>query len=42
MFDTNVIGLSLFAKEALRSMKNNKVSEGHIINVNRSDNIIDI
>uniref|UniRef100_A0A023F997 Putative dehydrogenase n=1 Tax=Triatoma infestans TaxID=30076 RepID=A0A023F997_TRIIF len=33
MFDTNVIGLSIFARESVNSMKSH-FTEGHIININ--------
>jgi NADP-dependent 3-hydroxy acid dehydrogenase YdfG len=35
MFDTNVVGLSICAREAVKSMKAHNVTLGHIINVNR-------
>jgi short-subunit dehydrogenase len=35
MLDLNVLGLSLCTKEALQSMKERGVDDGHIIHINR-------
>jgi len=34
MFDTNVVGLSLCSREALRCMKRHNINDGHIVNIN--------
>jgi NADP-dependent 3-hydroxy acid dehydrogenase YdfG len=36
MLDLNVLGLSVCTKEALQSMKERGVDDGHIIHINRS------
>jgi NAD(P)-dependent dehydrogenase (short-subunit alcohol dehydrogenase family) len=35
IFDLNVLGLSVCTKEALQSMKERGVDDGHIIHINR-------
>jgi NADP-dependent 3-hydroxy acid dehydrogenase YdfG len=35
MLDLNVLGLSVCTKEALQSMKERGVDDGHIIHINR-------
>jgi NAD(P)-dependent dehydrogenase (short-subunit alcohol dehydrogenase family) len=35
VFDLNVLGLSVCTKEALQSMKERGVDDGHIIHINR-------
>jgi short-subunit dehydrogenase len=35
MLDVNVLGLSVCTKEALQSMKERGVDDGHIIHINR-------
>jgi NADP-dependent 3-hydroxy acid dehydrogenase YdfG len=35
MLDVNVLGLSVCTKEALQSMKDRGVDDGHIIHINR-------
>jgi len=35
MFDTNVIGLNICTREAVRIMEELKINAGHIININR-------
>ena len=36
IFDINVIGLNMCTKEALKSMTERGVDDGHVINMNRS------
>jgi NAD(P)-dependent dehydrogenase (short-subunit alcohol dehydrogenase family) len=38
--EVNVLGYSLCAKEALQSMREKGVDDGHIININRWVNIL--
>lgn len=35
MYDTNVMGLNICSKEAIKIMKENDIKSGHIININR-------
>lgn len=35
MFDTNVTGLSICSREAIKIMKETECAEGHVININR-------
>ena len=35
MFDLNVLALSNCSKEAVQSMKERKVDDGHIVHINR-------
>jgi NAD(P)-dependent dehydrogenase (short-subunit alcohol dehydrogenase family) len=35
IFDLNVLGLSVCTKEALQSMKERGVDDGHIVHINR-------
>ncbi|KAF0772247.1 farnesol dehydrogenase-like [Aphis craccivora] len=35
MFDTNVMGLNICSREAIKFMEEMKIKEGHIININR-------
>jgi NAD(P)-dependent dehydrogenase (short-subunit alcohol dehydrogenase family) len=35
IFDLNVLGLSMCTKEALQSMKERGVDDGHVIHINR-------
>jgi NADP-dependent 3-hydroxy acid dehydrogenase YdfG len=39
MLDVNILGLSICTREALRSMKERDVTDGHIIHINRLLNI---
>jgi len=39
MLDVNILGLSICTREALRSMKERNVTDGHIVHINRLLNI---
>ena len=39
VLDLNVLGLSICTKEALQSMKERGVDDGHIINISRCSNL---
>jgi len=40
MFDTNVMGLNICTREAVKIMEETKIKAGHIININRYNIIL--